>query len=154
MFIVAMKHLLHIIIIIITRIIMFIKIMTDRNTERLISDVSDVDLHRSSFSIVTDQDLQNTISYGPGVFQATGATPYEVQTYDGRIEDRMTGYGMTCFKFIDYKKNGDWYRLAIACKAYVCNEDGKTISKIEVEPQIVGIKQMGQCTIGRNQSVG
>jgi len=114
---------------------MLIKVMTNRNTERLISNVQDVDIHKARYGLLTDEELHNTLTKGPGVFNETGLSPLEIITFDSPLDTRDYGpiHSTTNISFIDYKKDGQWNRLAVECFAYICNDDGKTISKVVVE---------------------
>lgn len=114
---------------------MLIKIMTNRNSEHIIEGIEAVDIHRGTFCFSSDSEMNDTISKGPGVFQATGNTPFEIERVDTKIdsEERLAGQPSYLFKFVDYKKNGAWHRLAVECFAYVCNDEGKTISKVATE---------------------
>lgn len=110
---------------------MLIKIMTSRNSQRIIENVTNVEIHESQFAFVSDRELHDTISKGPGVIRATGMTPYDVQSFDEPIDGRLCGGpdGVQ-MRFVDYEKDGQWNRLAVECFAYVCNDEGKTIAKV------------------------
>ncbi len=110
---------------------MLIKVMTNRNTQRIIQNVTDVEIHESGFQFVSDRELHDTLTKGPGVFRTTGLSPSAVHTFDESIDNRSTGgpEGVRV-RFVDYEKDGQWHRLAVECFAYICNDEGRTIAKV------------------------
>jgi len=37
-------------------------------------------------------------------------------------------------KYISYSKDGRWQRLAVLNYAYICNDEGRTVEKVAIEP--------------------
>lgn len=118
---------------------MLIKVMTNRNTERLIAGVEEVDIHRGRYFFTSDAELQDTENKGAGEFNAYRNVlgyrfPQEIITFDSSLENRQYGQSSGfAVQFVDFKKDGQWHRLAVECFAYICNDEGRTISKVVVE---------------------
>lgn len=110
---------------------MLLKIMTTYNSEVVIDAITNAEIHRARFFFHSDSELHDTLTKGPGVIRACGLSPSEIVTFDEPIDGRKTGQSEGVgFSFVDYERAGRWHRVAIECFAYLCNDDGKTISKI------------------------
>lgn len=118
---------------------MLLKIFTNQNSIKIIDKIEDVEIHGSHWRFSNRQQLQDCITYGPGEFNATGMTPMEVQCYDktcfvtpeGNTGSTNDILETSATKLVDYLRSGEWHRVAIIQYAYLCNDDGKTISKID-----------------------
>lgn len=118
---------------------MLLKIYTNQNSIKLIPEIEDAEIHNGEWRFESRKQLQDCITYGPGVFNATGTTPPEMECYD---KSCFTSPGGDCaqdddlflkqsvVKLVDYKRAGQWHRVAVVQYAYLCNDDGKTIAKI------------------------
>ena len=118
---------------------MLLKIYTSQNSIKIISDIEDAEIRGGEWRFEDRKQLQDCITYGPGVFTETGLTPQETVCYDATCFSMPDGgyaqgqdiLATSVAKLVDYKKAGQWHRVAILQYAYLCNDDGKTIAKID-----------------------
>ena len=118
---------------------MLLKIFTNQNSIKIIDKIEDAEIRGGQWRFDDRNQLKDCITYGPGVFTETGYTPNETICYDATCYATPTGengqsedvISSSVVKLVDYKKAGQWHRVAICQYAYLCNDDGKTISKID-----------------------
>ena len=118
---------------------MLLKIFTNQNSIKIIDKIEDAEIHGSHWRFENRNQLKDCVSYGPGAFNSTGMIPIQIDCYDktsfatphgetGAGEDILT---TSQVKLVDYLRNSQWHRVAIVQYAYLCNDDGKSISKID-----------------------
>lgn len=86
----------------------------------IIDNVQDVVIHQGNYAPPEDLGLpvMHNIPWGPqpsfpiDAYESTGSTP--------------------SVRIIDYSKNGERRRALVKLLAYVCNDQGKTIERVEV----------------------
>jgi hypothetical protein len=127
---------------------MLLKIITNCHKTKIITGIQDAEIWDKIVSDRLITDLNEVINYASSLGQIDKQMPAEfldgspvshgVITYDEFPEDAFwvsadgnTG-GKMCYdiRVIDYLKDGQWHRVAIADHAYLCNDEGRTIQKI------------------------
>ena len=115
---------------------MLIKILTNDCTTIIISDITNVEIHNVSifnqneipltYFEIHDLALKYKGKYiTPTLSRNVAQSPY-IETFDR--EDDLA-YDTQSF-VIDYEKDRIWKRMIILNKAYICNDDGKTLAKV------------------------
>ncbi len=101
----------------------------------IIEDVTDVLVHAGLHTAKSD-----ATPVGPDVDHAGIKNHYILDTYVELFGDPRSGGTnepeapeFLAAKFIDFTRNGIRSRLAVYGRAYVCNNDGKTIEKVDPE---------------------
>lgn len=115
---------------------MLLKIITNRNTIKIIDGIEDCEILGPSMGLsgptqVTCHEGMLKAGHHP---RHNCASIEAIETYDsfgGSSAGGTESSESYTPKFVDYKKNGKLHRLAVADYAYLCNDDGKTIAKIE-----------------------
>jgi len=126
---------------------MLLKIYTSSNTVKIIDKLDDVEVHTGSRSVKTWAEMYDLTT--PPI-RGTFDTP-KVDNYDWvqgcrnervasandfihpalqDVESAAAAYPVQ-IKLVDYLRAGEWKRVAIQQYAYLCNDDGKTIQKID-----------------------
>ena len=136
---------------------MLLKIYTDKNSLVVIEDIDDIEVHNGTY-LVTDKKhivdggfLREELVKGmepwqqigpdwdrggplpPAKYYGTGKSPELAGSM--QFGDQLFAPSDIPVKFIDYRKQGQWNRLAVDFfgVAYLCNNQGKTIERI-LEP--------------------
>lgn len=132
---------------------MLIKVYTNRNTVKIITDVQDAEIYEghpiymgqdpNSSKAKPILDLTDVMlvarSVGSHFYDSGQVVTNEcLQCFDDlphsaervELDDGQVAFMEYNPKFVDYMKEGSWTRLAICGYAYLCNDDGKTIAKI------------------------
>ena len=119
---------------------MLLKIYTSLGTIKIIEKIEDVEIHVGEKEVLTWSDMYRLttppIRYAR--FFATVVENYDwepkepgcADSGDVPIGTGPEGQIKTPVKLVDYQRAGDWHRVAILQHAYLCNDEGKTISKI------------------------
>lgn len=125
---------------------MLLKIFTSQNTIKIIEGIQDVEIYGGCFPVNTWQEMYDLDippirgTYEPPTIENFDWKPHRATEpmqpgtdYIQPIMDKESpakAYPVN-LKIVDYQKNGEWKRVAIHQYAYLCNDDGKTISKID-----------------------
>lgn len=121
---------------------MLIKIMTNLNTTKIITDVTEAEVVNAAVEYCSYESLvaaavntHTSAIHGCGL---AGGPDMKVTApdYFECFDEVRLGAGDSSplptyqARLIDYEKNGQRKRLAVLGLAYVCNDEGKTIAKV------------------------
>ena len=121
---------------------MLLKIVTNCHKTKIITGIQDAEVWDKIFSNDPMFTLSDIMEYAsnlgkldknlPPRFPDGTPVSYGVATYDEFPpctigEDSALIYEV---RVVDYLKDGQWHRVAIADHAYLCNDEGRTIQKI------------------------
>lgn len=108
---------------------MLLKVITWRGVTRVITNIEDAYIHHN----ISYETFEQLWAQARDKFQPTEGLPVAATCLDevGQQSAGMKNNDLTCSAgLIDYLKGPYWYREIIANHAYLCNDDGRTIAKI------------------------
>lgn len=114
---------------------MIIKVYCSDNTCKILQNVEEVNIHlpRFSFSTTKNCDELYSGSFGPITDYVLERGSDSIHYYQNLDPSLGSVGGVSC-RIIDYRvKDRGWERLIVDCWAYVCNDDGKTVEKVDAQ---------------------
>ena len=124
---------------------MLLKIITNNHKTKIITNIQDAEVWDKVVPKEPITTLTKAINYASSLGQLDERLParfpdgspvsHGIITYDDFPEDYIlesdvAGHLVYDVRVLDYLKDGQWHRVAIADHAYLCNDEGRTIQKI------------------------
>lgn len=112
---------------------MIIKVYCSDNTCKIITDIQDINIHLPRYAFSNAKECSELYSpdFGPTTSYILENGRDSIHYYENLAQTACFIGDIGC-KIIDYRtKDHGWQRLIVDCWAYVCNDEGKTLEKVE-----------------------